>query len=79
MLGDWSDNSSPSQITKHDQLPDHARGLVDHSLTLLGDSLTTTYAVLGDYFDHSQPELEVWFPRLHVKFDSHTVEGSDLF
>jgi hypothetical protein len=53
MLGDWSDDSNLSQITEHDQLPDHARGLIDHSLTLLGDSSTTTYAVLGNCFDHS--------------------------
>jgi hypothetical protein len=52
-LGDWSDDYSLSQITKHDQLLDHARGLVDHSLTMLGDSSTTTYAVLEDCFDHS--------------------------
>jgi hypothetical protein len=52
-LGDWSSAYSPSQITKYDKLPDHARGHVDHSPTMLGDSSTTTYAVLGDYFDHS--------------------------
>jgi hypothetical protein len=50
---DWSDDYSPSQITEHNQLPDHARGLVDHSSTMLGDSLTTTYVVLRDCFDHS--------------------------
>jgi hypothetical protein len=53
MLEDWSDDSSLSQITDHDQLPDHARGLVDHSLTLLEDSSTMTYTMLGDCFDHS--------------------------
>jgi hypothetical protein len=53
MLEDWSNDSSLSQITDHDQLLDHARGLVDHSLILLGDSSTTTYAMLGDCFDHS--------------------------
>jgi hypothetical protein len=53
MVGDWSGDYSPSQITEHDKLPDHARGLVDHSLTMLGDSSTTTYTVLRDCFDHS--------------------------
>jgi hypothetical protein len=53
MLGDWSGAYSPSQTTEYDTLPDHARGLVDHSLIMLGDSSTTPYAVLGDCFDHS--------------------------
>jgi hypothetical protein len=79
MIGDWSDASSLSQITEHDQLPDHARGLVDHSLTLLGDLSTMTYALLGDSSITPRPQLEVWFPRLHVKFDSHIVEGSVIF
>jgi hypothetical protein len=53
MLGDWSRAYSPSLTTEHDTLPDHVWGLVDHSLTILGDSLITPYAVLGDCFDHS--------------------------
>jgi hypothetical protein len=53
MLGDWSGDYNPSQTTEHDKLPDHARGLVDHSSTMLGDSSTTPYAVFGDCFDHS--------------------------
>jgi hypothetical protein len=52
-LGDWSGDYSPSQTIEHDKLPDHARGLIDHSLTMLGDSLTMSFAVLGDCFDHS--------------------------
>jgi hypothetical protein len=52
-LGDWSGDYSPFQITEHDKLPDHARALVYHSPTMLGDLSTTTYAVLEDYFDHS--------------------------
>jgi hypothetical protein len=42
-----------AQTIEHDKLPDHARGLIDHSLTMLGDSLTMSFAVLGDCFDHS--------------------------
>jgi hypothetical protein len=45
--------NSPFPTTEHDTLPDHVRGLVDHSSTMLGDSSTTPYAVLGDCFDHS--------------------------
>jgi hypothetical protein len=26
-----------------------------------------------------RPWLKVWFPRLHLNFDSHTVEGSAIF
>jgi hypothetical protein len=52
-LGDWSGAYSPSPTTEHGTLPDHIQGLVDHSLTMLEDSSTTPYAVLGDYFDHS--------------------------
>jgi hypothetical protein len=53
MFGDWSGDYSLSQITEHDKLPNHARGLVDHSLNMLGDSSTMTYTMLGDCFDHS--------------------------
>jgi hypothetical protein len=53
MLEDWSGDYSASQITEHDTLSDHARGHVDHSPTMLGDSSITTYAMLGDCFDHS--------------------------
>jgi hypothetical protein len=52
-LEDWSDDYSLSQITEHDQLPDHAWGLIDHSPTMLRDSSTMIYAMLRDYFDHS--------------------------
>jgi hypothetical protein len=52
-LGDWSRAYSPSPTTEHDTLPDHVWGLIDHSPTMLGDSSTTPYAVLGDCFDHS--------------------------
>jgi hypothetical protein len=53
MLGDWSDNYSLSQITVHNKLPDHARGLIDHSPTMLRDSSTMTYTMLGDCCDYS--------------------------
>jgi hypothetical protein len=53
MFGDWSSDYSLSQVTEHDKLPNHARGLVDHSLNMLEDSSTMTYTMLGDCFDHS--------------------------
>jgi hypothetical protein len=52
-LGDLSSDYSLSQITEHDKLSDHAWGFVDHSLTMLRDSSTMIYAVLGDFFNHS--------------------------
>jgi hypothetical protein len=56
-LGDWSGDYSPSQTTEHDTLPDHARGLVDHSPTMLGDSSTTRLRYARGLFrpllDHS--------------------------
>jgi hypothetical protein len=58
-LGDWSDDYSLSQITEHDPLPNHARELVDHSLTMLGDSSITTYAMLGTVSTIPRPQLEV--------------------
>jgi hypothetical protein len=53
MLEDWSNDYSLSQITEHDKLHDHARGLIDRSLTMLEDSSIMTYVVLGNCFDHS--------------------------
>jgi hypothetical protein len=73
MLGDWSRAYSPSKTIEHDTLPDQAWGLVDYSLITLEDSLTTPYAMLEDLSTTPQPQLEVCYPRLHVKFDSHIV------
>jgi hypothetical protein len=78
-LGDWSGPYSPSPTTEHITLPDHIRGLVDHSSTMLGDSSTKAYAVLGTISTTPRPQLEVCFPWLHVKFDSHTFQRSALF
>jgi hypothetical protein len=79
MLGDWSGAYSPSKTTEHEKLPDQAWGLVDYSPITLRNSLNMPYAVLGDLSTTPRPQLEVCFPRLHVKFDSHTVQRSALF
>jgi hypothetical protein len=75
----WSMLYSSTRLGDSSTMFHSARGLVDHISFCSGTHQPYSMLCSGTVLTTLRPQLDVCFPRLHVKFDSYIVGRSLLF